>query len=203
MPCQTRYRRSLLRKRNRSAGVHKGASDSGKAGEVRRAPPAAREAQKGLRAGEAAKRMAEVGSQDGRAMEELGVEPVESRQGPRPANPAVSQGRVSNTLEAPWRQALRNTALLVICHDRHDYLERSLRSILKYHPGGALAPIVISEDGMHPHMAVIVQQFTEKFRAEHPELRLLHLHHHPDPQAENGYFKLAAHYKWALNQVKG
>jgi hypothetical protein len=60
-------------------------------------------------------------------------------------------------VKAKWRSALRNVPLLIVSHDRADYLNRTLTAIRKYHPGDALLPIVISEDGKHGDMAKLIQ----------------------------------------------
>jgi len=100
-----------------------------------------------------------------------------------------------------WQQALKTAALLVICFNRDDYLDRTLSSILKYHPGDFLLPIIISEDGDHDTMKAVVDKYRQRFEDKGHEVVMLHIHHQQAEHAENGYFLLAAHYKWALNQV--
>lgn len=56
-----------------------------------------------------------------------------------------------------WKIALQRTPLLIICHDRADYLDRTLRAVYKHHPGDGLVPIIISEDGHHANLAQTVE----------------------------------------------
>jgi hypothetical protein len=102
-----------------------------------------------------------------------------------------------------WRRSLANTAVLIVGHDRSDYLDRCLSALVKYHPGGGVAPVVVSEDGRHGPMADVVRKHRAELSARHPDVPLLHLNHQQRAGAENGYFLLAEHYKWALNQVRG
>jgi hypothetical protein len=48
----------------------------------------------------------------------------------------------------------------------------------------------------------VVKEIFEKMRAAGVTVPLLHVHH-PNYRlfAENGYFKLSRHFKWALNEV--
>ena len=116
---------------------------------------------------------------------------------------APSAARDTSPLALPdWQRALQTTPVLIISFDRADYLDRTLAALLKHHPGGSLAPIVISEDGRHGNMAKMVEKYRQAFRDRHPNVAFVHLHHTPNLNAENNYFKLAEHYKWALRQVR-
>ena len=49
----------------------------------------------------------------------------------------------------------------------------------------------------------VIHNAKVKFALTHPDVPFLHLHHPgSDEPAENGYFKLSKHFKWALNKVK-
>lgn len=100
-----------------------------------------------------------------------------------------------------WRQKLQTTALLIISHDRAAYLNRCLEAVLTYHPGDSLVPVIVSEDGQHGPMASVVKKYQAAFKEKYPGVSFIHIHHQPTMTAENGYFKLADHYKWALSQV--
>ena len=101
-----------------------------------------------------------------------------------------------------WKQKMQTTALLIISHDRSSYLDRCLAAVLKHHPGDSLVPIIVSEEGYHGPMASVVKKYQDAFKAQHPKVSFIHIHHEPTVTAENGYFKLADHYKWALSQVR-
>jgi hypothetical protein len=120
------------------------------------------------------------------------------------------------------------TALLIICANRPDYLERTLDNVLKYHPRIGYS-VIISEDGASDRVKGVIDRFRERINAtpapggtELAGSRLygqqqarkqthggsgvavpvIHLHHpHYHEPAENGYFKLSKHFKYALSTV--
>ena len=94
-----------------------------------------------------------------------------------------------------------DTVLLIICANRPEYLRRTLEAVIKYHPKTAV-PIVISEDGDSTTVGKVVSKAQRDFKNEGGTVDFVH-EHHPDSkaQAQNGYFKLASHYKWALGYV--
>eukprot|EP00904_Undaria_pinnatifida_P006240 jgi/Undpi1/2746/HiC_scaffold_14.g06124.m1 len=97
----------------------------------------------------------------------------------------------------------REAALLVICANRADYLDRALTAVRKYHPGSSKGvafalPVIISQDGGHPNVAGVISRFKDSMAHIAP---VVHIRHTP-PHGENrGYYKLSAHYKWALSQA--
>lgn len=93
-----------------------------------------------------------------------------------------------------------NTAILIMASNRPEYLHRCLEHILRYHPRIVL-PIIVSEDGQNPIVHQVVHAAITLFKELAPDIPFLHLHHHPMAAAENGYIKLAGHFKWALTQV--
>ena len=94
-----------------------------------------------------------------------------------------------------------DTVLLIICSNRPEYLRRSLQKVIDYHPRRNY-PIFISEDGFHPEVRSVIEEALRRWNATAPQIPLLHVHHknHYLP-AENGYFKLARHFKFALDAL--
>jgi len=95
-----------------------------------------------------------------------------------------------------------DTALLVICSNRPQYLERSLSYVIDYHPGESL-PIFISEDGKSDQVFDVIQKARIKLEARGlTSVPLTHiLHPTTGEYYPDGYYKLATHFKWALTQV--
>ncbi|RYH26385.1 hypothetical protein EON65_14660 [archaeon] len=92
-----------------------------------------------------------------------------------------------------------STALLIMASNRPDYLSKCLSFILQYHPNTAV-PITISQDGANHAVNDAVDGFSRQFALK-STLPVKHLHHPRLGHYENGYFALADHYKWALNNV--
>lgn len=90
--------------------------------------------------------------------------------------------------------------LLIICAKRPDYLSQTLEKVAAYHPGGGSVPVMISQDGIDRRVQAAIDKFATTMRRQAPDVPVYHLHH-PDTPAQNGYFKLSAHYSWALKQV--
>lgn len=94
-----------------------------------------------------------------------------------------------------------DTILLIICAKRPDYLKRTLEAVVKYHPRDAV-PILISEDGEDDDVARVIEMAKKKMTTVAKSVPIMHVHHpeYNEP-AENGYFRLSRHFKWALTQV--
>lgn len=96
--------------------------------------------------------------------------------------------------------AEQDTLLLIIASDhRPDYLEKTLKYVLQYHPKHSI-PIVISQDGNRDNVNQVVQRAQDTFRTQ-STLPFLHVHHQGTGYYENGYFKLADHFRWILNEI--
>ena len=94
-----------------------------------------------------------------------------------------------------------DTVLLIICANRPEYLQRTLDAVIKHHPKTAV-PIVISEDGHSAKVGEVVAKVQSDFKVNGGTVDFIHEHHpFSKAPAQNGYFKLAAHYKWALGYV--
>ncbi|KAK7095996.1 alpha-1,3-mannosyl-glycoprotein 2-beta-N-acetylglucosaminyltransferase-like [Littorina saxatilis] len=94
--------------------------------------------------------------------------------------------------------------ILMIACDRTT-VSRSLDILLKYRPSAKQFPIIVSQDCGHEATSTVIQSYitakkTSHFKhIKHPDLSDIKL---PWPQKKfMGYYKIARHYKWALNQV--
>ncbi|CAM9116827.1 unnamed protein product, partial [Ectocarpus fasciculatus] len=96
-----------------------------------------------------------------------------------------------------------DTVLLVVASpNRPDYLKKTLSTVLKYHPRNSI-PILISEDGSSPQVQSVISDIRQKFRGQsHASIPFVHVHN-PSAglRAENGYFALSRHFKWALGKA--
>lgn len=94
-----------------------------------------------------------------------------------------------------------DTVLLVMCSNRPDYLRKTMSYILKYHPKNSI-PIYISQDGNFPAVNDVISQSQNEFKLI-STLPFIHIHHMESQHKnyENGYFKLADHFQWALSKV--
>lgn len=60
----------------------------------------------------------------------------------------------------------------------------------------------MSEDGQSPSIAKVVMNAFAALQSAGASVPLLHIHHPSFHEpAQNGYFKLAKHFKWALDEV--
>jgi alpha-1,3-mannosyl-glycoprotein beta-1,2-N-acetylglucosaminyltransferase len=96
----------------------------------------------------------------------------------------------------------QSTVLLVICSSRPEYLQRSLSYVVKYHPGGSL-PIVISQDGHDQQVLKVINEAKENLLARGlSSVSFTHIIHEGSAEFNpDGYFRLCAHYKFALSSV--
>lgn len=92
-----------------------------------------------------------------------------------------------------------DTVLLIICANRAEYLKRTLEAVVKYRPQGL--PVFISQDGRDAAVEKLVKGTFLHLQLSSPEVQFIHKQRDDHSYYENGYFRLAAHYKWALDQV--
>lgn len=119
----------------------------------------------------------------------------------------IDMNQIQHTNDIPIENSRtslsKDTMLLIICSNRPEYLKRTLDNVIKYHPKNGDLPILISEDGHDSEVSNVINQ--AKIQIEEQSIQsntILHIHHiHDRGYYENGYFKLASHYKWAINQV--
>ncbi|XP_076080924.1 alpha-1,3-mannosyl-glycoprotein 2-beta-N-acetylglucosaminyltransferase-like isoform X2 [Mytilus galloprovincialis] len=99
--------------------------------------------------------------------------------------------------------ATHKIAVLMFSCDRTT-VSRSLDSLLKIRPKGDRFPIVVSQDCGHKPTSDVIQTYVKKEKGlvthiKQPDLSDLKL---AWPQKKfKGYFKIARHYKWALDQI--
>jgi alpha-1,3-mannosyl-glycoprotein beta-1,2-N-acetylglucosaminyltransferase len=89
--------------------------------------------------------------------------------------------------------------VLVIACNRPT-VRRNLDQLLKYRPSAERFPIIVSQDCGHQPTADAIRSYGSKLtHIQHPEHSDIQL---PWPQRKfQGYYKIARHYKWALQQV--
>ena len=103
-----------------------------------------------------------------------------------------------------------STLLLVLASNRPQYLEPCLAGVVKYHPRKDVQ-VVVSEDGASPRVQEVVDKARQAWLGLLPPYStttaLYFKHeHYPDgnnPSFENGYWRLCAHFKWALQKALG
>ncbi|KAI3651367.1 hypothetical protein MP228_003789 [Amoeboaphelidium protococcarum] len=91
-----------------------------------------------------------------------------------------------------------NTALLIIACNRPE-IERALNAVYKHKPKDRI-PVIVSQDCNHEPTSEVIDKFSD---------RLIHLKYpvreppqvRPGDERWLGYYKLARHYKWALEQT--
>ncbi|XP_021911815.1 alpha-1,3-mannosyl-glycoprotein 2-beta-N-acetylglucosaminyltransferase isoform X2 [Carica papaya] len=115
-------------------------------------------------------------------------------------------GELKNHLQHFERKGLERlidktpvAAVVVMACNRADYLERTIKSVLRYQRSIASKyPLFISQDGSHPEVrskALSYDQLTY----------MQHLDYEPVQTERPGeliaYYKIARHYKWALDEL--
>ena len=104
-----------------------------------------------------------------------------------------------------------STLLLILASNRPQYLEPCLAGVVKYHPRKDVQ-VVVSEDGASQRVQEVVDKARQAWLALLPPFSttttaLYFKHeHYPDgnnPSFENGYWRLCAHFKWALQKAFG
>lgn len=90
-------------------------------------------------------------------------------------------------------------AVVVMACNRADYLERTIKSILKYHSSVASKyPLFISQDGSDTNVknkALSYDQITYMQHLDYDPVRT------ERPGELTAYYKIARHYKWALDEL--
>lgn len=90
-------------------------------------------------------------------------------------------------------------AVVVMACNRADYLERTIESILKYQSAVASKyPLFISQDGSHPDVRSKALSYDQLTYMQHLNNEAVE----PERPGELiAYYKIARHYKWALDQL--
>lgn len=89
--------------------------------------------------------------------------------------------------------------ILVIACDRVT-VKRSLDRLIQYRPSSQLYPIIVSQDCSHADTARVIGSYGDQVtHIRQPDLADIRVR--PEHRKFQGYYKIARHYRWALNQV--
>eukprot|EP00262_Sarcandra_glabra_P006811 TRINITY_DN19367_c0_g1_i1.p1 TRINITY_DN19367_c0_g1~~TRINITY_DN19367_c0_g1_i1.p1 ORF type:complete len:444 (+),score=97.68 TRINITY_DN19367_c0_g1_i1:275-1606(+) len=90
-------------------------------------------------------------------------------------------------------------AVVVMACNRPDYLERTIESILRYQSAVASKfPLFISQDGVNQNVKSKALSYSQITYMQHVDLEPVH----PGRPGELvAYYKIAGHYKWALDEL--
>ncbi|XP_044028267.1 alpha-1,3-mannosyl-glycoprotein 2-beta-N-acetylglucosaminyltransferase b [Siniperca chuatsi] len=89
--------------------------------------------------------------------------------------------------------------ILVIACDRVT-VKRSLDRLIQYRPSPKLYPIIVSQDCGHIETARVIGSYGDQVtHISQPDLSDIRVR--PEHRKFQGYYKIARHYHWALNQV--
>uniref|UniRef100_A0A3Q1EP91 Alpha-1,3-mannosyl-glycoprotein 2-beta-N-acetylglucosaminyltransferase n=1 Tax=Acanthochromis polyacanthus TaxID=80966 RepID=A0A3Q1EP91_9TELE len=89
--------------------------------------------------------------------------------------------------------------ILVIACDRVT-VKRSLDRLIQYRPSPELYPIIVSQDCGHAETARVIGSYGDQVtHISQPDLSDIRVR--PEHRKFQGYYKIARHYRWALNQV--
>ncbi|CAA7410685.1 unnamed protein product [Spirodela intermedia] len=96
-------------------------------------------------------------------------------------------------------QDLEIAAVVIMACNRPDYLERTIQSILKYHRSVASKfPLFISQDGTNQGVKSKALSYNQITYMQHLDFGPVH----PERPGELiAYYKIASHYKWALDEL--
>ncbi|KAH6786200.1 hypothetical protein C2S52_005752 [Perilla frutescens var. hirtella] len=90
-------------------------------------------------------------------------------------------------------------AVVVMACNRADYLDRTIKSILKYQsPVASKYPLFISQDGPDPHVKSKAMSYDQLTYMQHLDYEPVHTER---PGEMIAYYKISRHYKWALDQL--
>lgn len=90
-------------------------------------------------------------------------------------------------------------AVVIMACNRADYLERTIELILKYH--GSVAskfPVFVSQDGSNSDVRTKALSYKQLTYMQHLDYEPVHTER---PGELIAYYKIARHYKWALDQL--
>lgn len=90
-------------------------------------------------------------------------------------------------------------AVVVMACNRADYLERTIKSILKYQKSVASKyPLFVSQDGSNLDVRRKAMSYDQLTYMQHLDYEPVHTEH---PGEIIAYYRIARHYKWALGQL--
>ncbi|KAH7832947.1 hypothetical protein Vadar_001680 [Vaccinium darrowii] len=97
------------------------------------------------------------------------------------------------------REQVPVAAVVVMACNRADYLEKTVKSILKYQCSVASKyPLFVSQDGEDPDVKNKALSYNELTYMQHLDYERVHTERTGELIA---YYKIARHYKWALDQL--
>lgn len=90
-------------------------------------------------------------------------------------------------------------AVVIMACNRADYLERTIKSVLKYQDSIASKyPLFVSQDGSHPDVKSKALSYDQLTYMQHLDYEPVHTER---PGELIAYYKIARHYKWALDEL--
>ncbi|KAI2652690.1 Alpha-1,3-mannosyl-glycoprotein 2-beta-N-acetylglucosaminyltransferase [Labeo rohita] len=120
---------------------------------------------------------------------------VMKEQEPEQEDKKMAENEVGRTKPSP--QII--IPILVIACDRVT-VKRSLDKLIQYRPSAELYPIIVSQDCGHADTARVIGSYGSQItHISQPDLADIPVR--PDHRKFQGYYKIARHYRWALNQV--
>ncbi|XP_049606443.1 alpha-1,3-mannosyl-glycoprotein 2-beta-N-acetylglucosaminyltransferase b [Syngnathus scovelli] len=115
------------------------------------------------------------------------------------AQATVMETGERDQLSAYARPPAVTIPILVIACDRVT-VKRSLDRLIQYRPSQELYPIIVSQDCGHAETAGVIASYgAQVTHIRQPDLSDIRVR--PEHRKFQGYYKIARHYRWALNQV--
>ncbi|XP_063041328.1 alpha-1,3-mannosyl-glycoprotein 2-beta-N-acetylglucosaminyltransferase b isoform X2 [Engraulis encrasicolus] len=114
-------------------------------------------------------------------------------------NNEVLKEKGDGDLAGPKSEPQPVIPILVIACDRVT-VRRSLDKLIQYRPSAELHPIIVSQDCGHVETARVIGSYGSQVKhISQPDLADIAVR--PEHRKFQGYYKIARHYHWALNQV--
>ncbi|KAE8008899.1 hypothetical protein FH972_005369 [Carpinus fangiana] len=90
-------------------------------------------------------------------------------------------------------------AVVIMACSRADYLDRTIKSVLKYQSPVAMKyPVFVSQDGSHPDVKSKALSYDQLTYMQHLDYEPVQTE---TPGELTAYYKIARHYKWALDEL--
>ncbi|XP_078445822.1 alpha-1,3-mannosyl-glycoprotein beta-1,2-N-acetylglucosaminyltransferase [Wolffia australiana] len=107
------------------------------------------------------------------------------------------EGRGLQTLAGDGEK--KKAAVVIMACNRPDYLERTVQSVLRYHgPVASKYPLFISQDGTNEGVKRKALSYRQITYMQHLDFRPVQTER---PGELIAYYKIAGHYKWALDKL--
>lgn len=102
-------------------------------------------------------------------------------------------------LQSSTKPEVPVAAVVIMACNRPDYLERTIESILKHHSTVASKfPLFVSQDGTNPDVKAKALTYSQIKYMQHLDVDPVHTER---PGEIIAYYKIARHYKWALDKL--